>query len=340
MINRQNIMVWLIILTLLTIAFQSQASEQKFAEFTSCQLRNSEVIAPCKIGYRTYGTLNKAKSNAVLVPTWYGGNSEGHAYLADPMYIDPSKYFVVIVDAIGNGVSVSPSTSQTQPLEKFPRFTIADMVATQHRVITETLGITRLHAIAGLSMGGMQTLQWAVQYPQATTRYAAIIGTPRLPSFDITLWTTRNILLRWYLDCQCMEPRKALAGVWMLGSVPDVLAKDVSRQEVLSKIEADAKGMTLTPGKAWDQIRQAEAMMAHNIALETADDMAKAAERIIGSVLIVTGEDDRVVTPGPAKALAGLTGATLVELDKDCGHGDPWCDAEGFGRALRRFLSQ
>ena len=338
--RQRRLITCLFALLLLGVTLPGVASEQKFAEFASCPLASGKVIAPCQIGYRTFGTLNSEKSNAVLVPTWYGGNSEGHAYLADPLYIDPAEYFVVIVDAIGNGVSVSPSTSQAQPLDAFPRFTIADMVSSQHRVLTETLGITRLHAIAGLSMGGMQTLQWAVQYPQMSTRYAAIIGTPRLASFDIALWATRNTLLQWYLDCQCLEPQKALAGVWMLGSVPDVLAKDVSRQEVLGKIESDANGMSLTPGKAWDQIRQAEAMMAHNIAMETGDDMAKAADRITGSVLIVTGEDDRVVTPGPVKALAGLTDATLVELDKDCGHGDPWCDAEGFGRALRGFLAQ
>ncbi len=338
--SRQKVWKWVAALTLIIPVFNSQASEQQFATFTSCALVSGEVIKPCKIGYRTYGTLNEAKDNAVLIPTWYGGNSEGHAYLADAKYVDPEQYFVVIVDAIGNGVSVSPSNSETQPHDTFPRFSIADMVTSQHRLLTETLGVTSLHAVVGLSMGGMQTLQWAVQYPDFTTRYAPIIGTPRLPSFDIALWATRNTLLRWYLECECQEPLKALAGVWMLGSVPHKLTEDVDRMDVVSKMESDARDNKLTPGTAWDQIRQAQAMMSHNIASDFDDDMANAAKAITGHMLIVTGEDDRVVTPGPIKALAELTDATLVELDKDCGHGDPWCDAEGFANALRQFLAK
>lgn len=78
------------------------------------------------------------------------------------MYVDPAKFFVIIVDAIGNGVSVSPSNSNAHPAQRFPRFTIADMVFTQKKLVTETLGLDSLYAVAGLSMGGMQTLQWAV----------------------------------------------------------------------------------------------------------------------------------------------------------------------------------
>lgn len=324
----------------LAASFLVNAQEQRFATFDFCPLASGERITDCEIGYRTFGTLNKDKSNAVLVPTWYGGSSEDHAYLADARFIDPEKFFVIIVDAIGNGVSVSPSNSQTQPGDKFPRFQIADMVASQHRLVTEVLGLSELYAVAGLSMGGMQTLQWAVQYPDMTSRYAAIIGTPRLASFDIVLWATRNTLLRWYLECQCEEPKKALAGIGLLGSVPDKLSQDVSRQDVISAIEKEADNMKLSTGKVWDQIRQAQAMMTHNIARGVNDDMTTAAKKIDGKLLIVVGEDDRVVTPEPVIALATLTDATLVKLDKDCGHGDPWCDESGFSKALTDFLSK
>ncbi len=330
----------LIMIFVALFSYQGVASEQQFADFSSCALQSGEAISPCRIGYRTFGKLNSAKSNAVLIPTWYGGNSEGHAYLADPMYVDPAKFFVIIVDAIGNGVSVSPSNSNTHPAQRFPRFTIADMVSTQKKLVTETLGLDSLYAVAGLSMGGMQTLQWAVQYPDFTSRYAAIIGTPRLPAFDIASWATRNRLLRWYLDCQCQAPLEALAGMWMLSSVPEKLDADVARLEVIPTMVKEAKAMNMTPGKAWNEIRQAQAMMTHNIAAEYDDDMAEAARRITGKVLIVLGADDRVVTPQPARDLAKVTNATLIELDKDCGHSDPWCDAKGFSEALTAFLAK
>ena len=57
---------------------------QKYAEFSECRLLSGESIAPCRIGYRTFGTLNTHKTNAILVPTWYGGTSANHAYLASP----------------------------------------------------------------------------------------------------------------------------------------------------------------------------------------------------------------------------------------------------------------
>ncbi|GGF59420.1 alpha/beta fold hydrolase [Alteromonas lipolytica] len=318
---------------------QPLRAEQLFVNFSSCQLASGESIPPCKIGYRTFGRLNEDKSNAVLVPTWYGGNSKGHAYLADSEYLDPDKYYVIIIDAIGNGVSVSPSNSPSQPAASFPVFTITDMVNSQYRLLTDTLGIKQLYAIVGLSMGAMQTLQWAVSYPDFTTRYAAIIGSPRLPSFDIARWSTRNRLLKWYLECRCQAPLEIMTGMQMLNSVPTALSESLPRDEVESTIVKKAQGIRLTEGQVWDQIRQAQAMITHNIADPFNNDMAAAAKAIRGKLLVVVGADDRVVTPQPVKDLAGLTRATLVELDKDCGHGDPWCDAGRFSAALTGFLA-
>ncbi len=78
---------------------------------------------------------------------------------------DTGKYFVVTIDAIGNGVSSSPSNSKSQPRLSFPNFTIRDMVESEHRLATETFGIKHLHAVMGISMGGMQTFEWITAYP-------------------------------------------------------------------------------------------------------------------------------------------------------------------------------
>ena len=125
-------------------------SPQKFATFNECRLTSGQVIAPCRIGYRTYGTLNDDKSNALLVPTWFTGTSAEHAYLASPDLLSPESYFIVMVDALGNGVSISPSNSKTQPDGQFPQITIADMVDSQHRLLTEVMGIQSLHGVVGL----------------------------------------------------------------------------------------------------------------------------------------------------------------------------------------------
>jgi homoserine O-acetyltransferase len=79
--------------------------------------------------------------------------------------LDPSRYFIVATDPIGNGLSTSPSNTARQPGMQFPRFNIRDIVNAQHRLLAGQLGIARLHAVIGASMGGMQALQWAVSHP-------------------------------------------------------------------------------------------------------------------------------------------------------------------------------
>ena len=316
------------------------SDEQRFADFGTCYLNSGASLKDCRIGYRTYGKLNKAKNNAILIPTWYGGSSQEHAYLADSQYISPENFFVIIVDAIGNGVSVSPSNSPSQPLGQLPIFTIADMVSVQHRLITEKLGITSLHAIVGLSMGAMQSLQWAVQYPGFATRYASIIGSPKLAAFDIINWSTRIKLMAWHLECQCQTPLEVMAAMRMLGQTPASLTETFDGLDVEAEIAKRAKSAQLPTGQTWNKIRQAQAMLAYNITEQFDNDLAKAANAINEKLLIIVSKGDRVVSPGPATALARLTDATLLELDKGCGHADPWCDAETFSNALREFLAE
>ena len=334
-------MIFCIILwSSLSLADTLPEAPQQFATFSECHLTSGQFIAPCSIGYRTYGTLNDDKTNALLVPTWFTGASAGHAYLVSPDLLNPEKYFIVIVDALANGVSISPSNSETQADGEFPQITITDMVESQHRLLTEVLGIQSLHGVMGLSMGGMQAFEWAVRYPGFAEKTVAAIGSPRLPVYDITLWTTRNLLLELYRECQCNEPLEAMAGMGMLGTVPSKLAQEVAREEAVSTIVSRAESYSMTVGKSWDQQRQAEAMISHNIARDFNNDMKKAAAQIDTQLLVIVGEDDRVVTPQPAREFAELIGATVVELDEDCGHGDPWCAPDAFAQAVSTFINK
>src|ERR1700760_183412 len=129
----------------------------QYASLGDLKLESGAVIHDCRIGYRTMGTLNAAKSNVVLFPTWLGGRSGDVAMNIGPgKFVDSSKYFVILVDALGNGVSCSPSNSTRQHGVDFPQFSVRDMVYSQYRLLTETLHLAHLHAVAGLSMGGIQ----------------------------------------------------------------------------------------------------------------------------------------------------------------------------------------
>jgi homoserine O-acetyltransferase len=118
--------------------------------------------------------------------TAIGGNHHRIDYLIGPdRALDPSKYFIIATDAIGNGLTTSPSNSKAQPKMKFPRFNIRDMVHSQHRLVTEKFGIKKLVTVVGASMGGMQALQWAVSYPDMMESVVPIIPLGRTPA-----WTT------------------------------------------------------------------------------------------------------------------------------------------------------
>ncbi len=143
-----------------------QSQELQMARLGDFKLESGEVIRDCVMGYRTFGQMNADKANVVLFPTAFGWRSSGLAgRIGAGKMIDSTKYFVIAVDSLGDGVSSSPSNSKLQPRLKFPRFSIRDIVNAEHKMLMESLHITHLHAVVGFSMGGMQAFQWIASYP-------------------------------------------------------------------------------------------------------------------------------------------------------------------------------
>lgn len=145
-------------------------------------LECGETLRGAKLAYRTFGTLNADKSNAILVTTWFSGTGKvmEDVYVGKDHALDPSKYFIVIVDQLGSGVSSSPqNTPAPQAMAKFPKLSIGDDVAAQHKLLTEHFGIERLTLVVGGSMGGQQVYEWAVVHPEMVERAAPIAATAK-----------------------------------------------------------------------------------------------------------------------------------------------------------------
>jgi homoserine O-acetyltransferase len=139
------------------------------------------VLPKATIMYATYGKLNAARDNAILLPSHYMADSHGYEWLIGPgKALDPAKYFLVATELFGNGKSSSPSNTP-EPFHgpRFPVMTIRDNVEATHRLLGETFGIAHLKAVVGFSMGGQQAFQWAVSHPTFADRIVVTSATAK-----------------------------------------------------------------------------------------------------------------------------------------------------------------
>jgi homoserine O-acetyltransferase/O-succinyltransferase len=169
------------------VAQTLQAPTQLYNE-GDLKLESGEAIKDFSIAYVTFGALNAKKSNAILMVTALGGNHHRLDFMIGPgKALDPEKYFIICTDAIGNGLSTSPSNSRLQPRMQFPKFVIRDMVESQYRLLTEKLGLDHVVAVIGPSMGGMQTLQWGVSHPDYMDALIAIVPLAKTPPWSVAV---------------------------------------------------------------------------------------------------------------------------------------------------------
>lgn len=141
-------------------------------------LTSGEVLKDAQIAYATQGTLNAARDNVVLVTTWYTGTTKimEQIYVGAGHALDPAKYFIILANQLGSGLSTSPSNSASQGGAAFPALSIGDDVNAQHRLVTEAFGLDHLALVFGGSMGAGQALEWACRFPGFARRVAALAG--------------------------------------------------------------------------------------------------------------------------------------------------------------------
>ncbi len=166
-------------------------------------LESGRRLGPVTVRYETYGALNEDRSNAILVLHAFSGDAHAAGYTSesdkrpgwwDTMIgpgraFDTDRYFVICSNVLGGcrGTtgpgSTDPSTGRPYGLS-FPVITLEDMVNVEYRLVRH-LGIDRLLAVAGGSMGGMQALQWSVSYPDAVAGVIVLASTARLSAQGI-----------------------------------------------------------------------------------------------------------------------------------------------------------
>ncbi|MDA1189602.1 MAG: alpha/beta fold hydrolase [Chloroflexi bacterium] len=150
-------------------------------ELGNFKLQSGRTLAKGKLAYKTYGTLNSRRDNAIVYPTFYSGkHTDNEPLIGDGLALDPQKYFIIVPNMFGNGVSSSPSNTPT-PLNKagFPNITLYDNIMAHHRLVTEKFGIERIELVCGFSMGAQQTFHWGALFPDMVARIMPWCGSAK-----------------------------------------------------------------------------------------------------------------------------------------------------------------
>ncbi len=139
-------------------------------------LRSGDILPGAFLSWKSYGTLAPGRDNVVLFPTSYGAQHTDQEWLIAPdKILDPTRWFVVVPDMFGNGLSSSPSNTAGYPA----LVTTADNVRAQRRLLAELFGVERLAGVYGFSMGAQQSYHWAALFPDAVERAVVVCGSAR-----------------------------------------------------------------------------------------------------------------------------------------------------------------
>jgi homoserine O-acetyltransferase/O-succinyltransferase len=304
-------------------------------------LESGESIKDCQVEYRVIGAANADKSNVVVWATWFSGITKDLVQLVGPGHmLDSTRYQVVLVGALANGVSSSPSNSPAQPRTHFPAVSVRDMVESQHRLLTKVLGLAHVRAVMGISMGGMQTFQWGLAYPEFMDRLIPIVGSPRLAPYDLLLWQAS-------LDAIEQSPEFAngnyrsqpvLSVVQELSDLHLTTADNYNQQQTREQVLTGHDKLAPPRFDANDRVRQLRAMLGHDVTKPFGGSLDAAAKAVKAKLLVIVNEHDAMVTPGPALDFAKRAKASTLILKGDCGHRSTSCEEKIIAERIAQFL--
>ncbi len=320
------------------------------------RLEGGAVLPGATLAYATFGTLNAQRSNAVLLPSWYGSDHHGYDFLIGPgRALDPARDYIVLTEMFANGWSSSPSNTPA-PFNgpRFPAIAIRDNVAAVHRLLTSELGVSHLRAVIGFSMGAQQAFQWAVSHPAFMDRIVAYCGTAKTYPHGIV--RLEGAISALTADAAFADgnytapPRKGLAA-WSRHWAGWVFSQEWWRRELFkprwSSVEAVLEERTTRDAvrDANNLISQARTWQRHNIG-ETAGfkgDHERALRSIRVPVLYMPGDTDLYFPVGDARYESEfIAGVKLVPVPSLWGHsagsgGNP-ADNDFIDGQVREFL--
>lgn len=310
----------------------ASAARQKHV-VPSFTLESGVPVTDFAISYIVHGTPAADGSNVVLALSSLGGNAHRLDFMiGDGLPLDPAKFCTIAVDAIGNGHSASPSNSAAHPGMQFPQYNIRDMVASQRLLLEEVFGLTRIFAVIGASMGGMQALQWAVSHPQAMQAIIALVPLAKTPPWTLLAnEISRRIVMAdpaWnggdYASRDFPGWRAALAyGNAVVSRSPDSVNAEVPSAQTSAWLDEQVDHSLIHGFDPNDWIMQTRAYDQHDLGTTPGFDGDTAAA--LGSIQVPTlvmGPELDLLNPGPnqREVASGIPGARFVHMPSNRGH--------------------
>jgi homoserine O-acetyltransferase/O-succinyltransferase len=328
------------------VAASARAEPQIFNVY-DFEFENGSVLPELRVVYETHGKLNAGRDNAILLV--HGTSADRHAF--DPVIgpgrtFDTDKHFVITVDAIGGGDSSSPKDGLGQD---FPRYTIRDMMAAQHALVTRGLELATLRAVGGSSMGSFVSLEWGIHHPEMVRSLILLVPSPKAEaSFRVPVDLMTSVIAldpEWQGGRYTHNPTEGLRLAGMVYYPWVVSAPYLDRlpaKRLVKELEESARSFG-----NWDAnslVLRYAASRAHDVSAPFGGDMTAALSQITAPTLILPSASDRLLGLAGARRIRdGVKQASYAEIPSDLGHraarpapGTP--EGDFIDREIRAFL--
>lgn len=303
----------------------------QIASIGAFRTKSGGIIKNCKIGYRTTGKLNNDKSNVILWIPWLTGKSNDLINII-PSLMDTTGLYILAVDPLSNGESSSPSNTPN-----FPSISIQDMVKAEHDFLINNLKINHIKAVIGFSMGGMETFEWMLSYPNFMDYVIPIGGTPKQSFYDILLCQTEaNIILHAKKEKQDM--RIAMQRVTDINILHDFTPQYLATTKSPDSVNVFLAKEYKKEYNADNYFSQLQAMISHDIYKNSGRVITDIIKFIKCKVFVIVTTQDLFVNPINAIEFAKENNYRLLELNGVFGHVSPFFKSAEIKQAIFEFL--
>jgi homoserine O-acetyltransferase/O-succinyltransferase len=314
-------------------------------------LESGDMLLDAFVSYVLHGDPAWLRDGAILALTAIGSTHHRLDFLiGDGAPLDTTRHCVIVVDALGNGLSSSPSNSLQQPGSAFPRFTVRDMVESQRRLL-EHLGVGRLVSVVGASMGGMQALQWAVSHAERMDSVVAMTPMARTARWAQLVNELARRALFSDAGCRTPRPRAEAMRLWapltqlVMPRTPRALEEFSTRETLAAWMNEREAQLEQHGPDPFDWCYQSLAYDSHDVGTTAGfgGDTARALRSIRARSLVLAPAEDLYNPPFAARESSALIPrCQFVELAGYAGHasasGPPAACTPAMGRAIAEFL--